>query len=108
METQGTPWVRSADNRIVYANALRLRLTPHDLGLIFGVQADMPNMPSAVQEEVTVMLSPSYAKIVLAHLAAAVAAFEQEIGPIKLPADAIASEAVRATFANILKAARIK
>ncbi len=40
---------------------------------------------SAVQEEVSVSMSHSFAKIMAASLTAAVAAVEKEVGTIKLP-----------------------
>jgi hypothetical protein len=108
MTQEGTPWVRSAEHRTVYANALRVRPTPYDLGLVFGTQTDITDSPNAVQEEVTVILSLAYAKIVASHLAIAIAAAESVMGPIKLPADAIASDATKEAFTAVFKAARLK
>jgi hypothetical protein len=54
-----------------------------------------------VQEEATVSMAHSFAKVVAASSTAAVAAVEKEIGPIKVPAGAVSQNLTEALAAAL-------
>ena len=80
------PVARSPRYQEVYANGVRMKMTPIDFTMTLGTSPDIPGAPpSLIQDEVSVTLTHSFLKILARNLTAFVEAIEQELGPIRIP-----------------------
>jgi hypothetical protein len=80
------PVARSSRYQEVYANGVRMKVTPIDFTITFGTSPDIPGAPPAlIQDEVSVTLTHSFVKVLARNLTAFVQAIEQELGPIRIP-----------------------
>jgi hypothetical protein len=87
--------VRSPNYRDVYANNLKLALTPFDIVAILGVTSEQPPGTAVIEEQVTLRLSPQFCKNLATQLSNVVAVWETQFGEItvsnKLPEDVAAA-----------------
>jgi hypothetical protein len=68
----------------VYANQIRLGATLQDFTIILGTTEDLGIGQIGTKDRVVVRLAPATAKLLQLHLAAAVEAYEEAIGPIAM------------------------
>jgi hypothetical protein len=100
-----TPLIaRSPRYQDVYANSVRVRISPIDCSIVFGSAIEIPGAPPGiVQEEVTVTMSLPFAKVLLLHLGKTVGAIEKELGNIKVPAKSLPTDIIEENVSRMLK-----
>jgi hypothetical protein len=69
----------------IYSNTLRMGATLSDFVIVFGGIKDSPTGQFGFQDLVAVRLAPRTAKTLLMNLQAAIAAYEDVLGEIKMP-----------------------
>jgi hypothetical protein len=100
----GQPVIRAADYKGFYAANFRFRLTNLDAAITFVSIADFPGGQVVMQDEASATMSFSSMKLLSEHLAMAVQAIEQELGPIRVPAAIRPSEQNKALMIQAVKA----
>lgn len=81
--------VKSPSYMNLYANSCNLEVSPWDFKFTFGEVARSvpPEPPAAINEHVTVTMSPQHAKALLAILQQNIITYEHQVGEIKLPSE---------------------
>jgi hypothetical protein len=102
------PVARSSRYQEVYANGVRLRVTPIDFTMTLGTSPDIPGGPlNIIQDEVSVTLTHSFLKVLARNLSAVVQAIEEELGPIKIPERNIPQKERIAAMSQALRDAKL-
>jgi len=73
---------RAADFQELYANHVRVNLTPYDMAIVFGRIVEREGAVSAVDEQIAVRLSPQTFKAVTISLHKILAAYEAQFGVV--------------------------
>jgi len=98
------PVSRATDYKSCYAANFRFRITNIDAAVTFVSVGDFPGGVTTLQDEATVMMTFSSLKILSEHLAMAVSALEQELGPIRIPTSIRPTEQNKAMMIQAIKA----
>ena len=77
--------LKSPDFRQVYANNMRLNVSPWDLGITFGEIAGEQEGKPIIRETVKIYLTREIAKILSILLKNHIDAFESQFGELKMP-----------------------
>jgi len=74
--------MNAPDYKLFYANAFKLRISPADIAITFGVTVEDPNDPAqqAVRDEATVMLALPQLAAVAKQLHDVVLALDEKLG----------------------------
>lgn len=77
--------VRSQNFCDVYANGMRLRVSPVDFVITLSRTLDVPSPVPVVQDEASIAMPLAFAKILSLHLSMAIEAAESVMGKISIP-----------------------
>ena len=69
----------------VFANQMRMSVTVTDFTIVFGVAVDNGSGPATLADKVAIHVAPGMLKQVLLNIEAAIDAYEEVIGEIKIP-----------------------
>jgi hypothetical protein len=75
--------VRDKDYEVIFANHLRMRLSPSDIGVVFGLMDEMPGLGLTATERVMAIMTPHVAKQLAVGLGEAIRLFEEKYGEIR-------------------------
>ena len=77
---------RSANFLKLYANSVQIEANPFDFRMTFGEMAKSGSGKVAVEQLVSIIMSPHHAKAFLGVLASNLREYEKQVGVINLPA----------------------
>jgi Protein of unknown function (DUF3467) len=77
---------RSQDFRTLFANQSRISVGPGEIGVIFSYVENIPNIGQILTELVSVVITPTHAKVMAAFLTESLKVYEETFGAIPLPA----------------------
>ena len=81
---------RNRDFRIVFANAIRLRLGDNECGITFVMETDDETGNIVLEDQIQVVMTPRSLKILQLTLNHAMTELERAIGPITLAPEKMA------------------
>jgi hypothetical protein len=104
---QSTTFVRSQTFKDIYANGLRIRITPIDCVITLARTLDIPGAQQVVQDEASIAMPLAFAKIFLLHLQQALEAVENVLGTIPVPEPNMPKEDFKHAIIESLKAVKM-
>jgi hypothetical protein len=79
-----TVTIRSPAFRDVYANNMKLAITPLDITIVLSHTSESPPGTSVIEEDVAIRVSPQFCKAFSVNLARTIATWEAQFGEIVL------------------------
>ena len=74
--------VQGTNYRSVYSNSIKIPISQWDIGLTFGQIMEIEGGGSAVQDEITIKMSPQYFKVFVDAMITSLAQWEKVFGEI--------------------------
>ncbi len=84
-DAQFLPFVKANDYKNIFANFLRMKVSPSEFTIYFGIMEEVQQGVNVGLESVGVIMTPAVAKSLAEVLSQTVSVFENQHGEIKQP-----------------------